>query len=229
MKHTKLSMAIASAAILVAGTQFAGAVPGIKVMSGIAPDVIVFDGDASDLDPTASGVVVATTIGGWSITVTTGKVIPSPGLIGEFLHFGLYASALPDAAPLTLLFSDNQGPTLPASFTAQIGGSLSAGSTLLVDNWYGGEQFDTVNLATQFWFDNSAIGGPNLLKDLGPVTDSAIWTTPTWTAIAVLTPGKLGGTTSFDEHKVPDGGTTLALLGGSMLGLGALRRKLLKA
>lgn len=228
MKYRKTSIVLASAAILAVGTQFAGAVPGIKVMSGAATPIIVFDGDAADLDPTASGVIVATTIASWAITITTGKVIPSPGLVGEFLHFGIYATALPGADPLTLLFSDDEGPTLPTPFTAQIGGSLAANSTLMVDNWWGGDQFDTDTLATQFWFDNSASGVSKALDDLGPDIDSATWTTPTWTARAVLTSGPNGGTTSFNESKVPDGGTTLALLGCSMLGLGGLRRKFSK-
>lgn len=228
MKHTKTSIAIASAVILAAGTQFAGAVPGVKIMSGAALPVIVFDDQAGDTDPNASSVVVVTSIGGWSITVTTGKVIPAIGLVGEFLHFGLFASANPGAEPLTILFSDDKNPVLPTPYTAQIGGSLSAKSSLVVDNWWGGDQFDMVNLATSFSFDNSG-SQSKALSLLGPVVDSASWTTPTWTARALLTPGPNGGTTSFNESKVPDGGTTLALLGGSLLGLGALRRKLAKS
>jgi hypothetical protein len=229
MKYRRSFIALASAAILAVGTQYAGAVPGIKVMSGTAAPVIVYDGDVADLDPSASGVVVTTGIGGWTITVTTGKVIPSPGLAGEFLHFGLYATSSAGASPLTILFSDDEGPTLPTPFTAQIGGSLSAGASLLVDNWYGGNQFETVNLATQFWFDNSAGTTAKVLSALGPTSDSASWATPTWTARAVLTPCGEGCTTSFNESKVPDGGTTLALFGVSLLGLGALRTKFRKS
>jgi hypothetical protein len=96
-----------------------------------------------------------------------------------------------------------------------------------VDNWYGGDQFDTVNLATSFSFVNNT-SSAKVLSSLGPVVDSATWATPTWTARAVLTPCADGCTTSFNESKVPDGGTTLALLGCSMLGLGAFRRKFAK-
>lgn len=231
MKHTKTSLAIA--AVLAAGTQFSGAVPSIKIMSG-TDTILVIDNLAGDLSPQSDSILTtAIGIGGlWQVVVTYGAVIPNPGLVGEFLHFGLNATALPNAGPLTILFSNDEGVTLPSPFTAQIGGSLSAQSSLVVENWYGGRLFDTNNsqaaLATSFSFVNNSSQSATLAS-LGATSDSGAWTTPTWTAKAVLTPGPNGGTTSFDESKVPDGGTTLALLGGSLLGLGAIRRKLVKA
>ncbi len=65
-----------------------------------------------------------------------------------------------------------------------------------------------------------------------PFSGSILGSAATATSIgikAILTAGASGGETSFDDHlSVPDGGTTVAMLGLAFAGVAGLRRKLVK-
>ena len=110
-----------------------------------------------------------------------------------------------------------------------IGGTL-AGNATLTYNLYG-DAGNTALATTTLLGTEGPFTGPGAFSKNGnaSVGLAVLGSHYSLTQQVVIT-ATGAGTSSFDaEAQVPDGGTTLVLLGGSMLGLGAIRRKLVKA
>jgi hypothetical protein len=226
MKQTKTSIALA--VVVAIGAQFAGAVPSMRISDGITT-ITINDGDMLDGSGGAGEIVYLGSLGLWSLTVNTGVTMPAQGSATlPYMDLNFIAkSTSPAAAPpsLTIEFSEvGFGPMASfANFAISIGGTSGG----------------TVTCTTLLDLDNNifgdggsptAIAGP---QSFGKGAYSCSLSAPgqtsepfSLTKKIVITHVKGTKTSSGDaELTVPDGGTTLALLGCSMLGLGAIRRK----
>lgn len=252
MKYRRSSIALASAAILAVGTQFAGAVPTLYLSDGTNWVQIVdggtfnnggytFGGSVatilqSDLNVNVGAVNFNGTIGLWSVNVATG--ITDPETVGPFPHLDLNSinnsgvdqnGSLPPNYPstMTIRWSDTDfGPNIGQSMESKIGGTVNTnqpGSSLTFNVYAdaGNTALATTTLLISQTYGPGAFsgdGGGGIMGNFG---------TPYSVTEEIIITHKGPGNSSFNaEIQVPDGGTTLALLGCSMLGLGTLRRKL---
>ncbi len=232
MKHKKTSLAIA--AILAVGTQFAGAIPTLYISDGTVPGTItVLDGGFGDsLAATPGAVLYAGGVGtNWVLTISTGLSKPVVGS-GTSPELSLDVSAVSiGAGTVTIWWSDDDfGPLGNAHFV--VGSSVSSLATGGSVTWSTyGDSGNAINgndgaLAQSTLMSSMAVAAAlNPAPQGGPEPFSY-----SLTAKIVITHGTGGGTSNPDMAltSVPDGGTTLALLGCSMLGLGGLRRKFSK-
>lgn len=233
MKNTKTLFAIASAAILAVGTQFAGAVPTLRISDGtLTLDVV--DNSGQDDTGLAGKVRYNGQFGQWWIDVsTTGTTMPfqgsnvSPYMDLNFVVSSQTATVAPPS--LTIQFSEiGFGPMNSfANFADSIGGTI------------GGTAASSVSCSTSLDVANALFGGSVITGKtfngngaFSCEASAAGQTTAPFSltkTIVVTHPAGTWTTSGDTEITVPDGGTTLALLGGSLLGLGAIRRKLVKA
>ena len=161
--------------------------------------------------------------------MNTGITKPASGsAVKPYMDLNFVAkSTSPTAAP----------PNLTIWFSETGFGPMSAGSAFV--DTIGGTTQGTVTCTTLLDVNNILFGGVAIAgpQTFGPgafacsVGSPGQTTNPcALTKKIVISHGAGTQTSSGDtEVTVPDGGTTLALLGGSLLGLGALRRKLVKA
>jgi hypothetical protein len=225
MKHTKLSIAIASAAIFI-GTQFAGAVPTMRLSADSGTTwITVTDGSGSDANSIVGAVTYIGSVGIWSLTVDTGITKPYSGTgVRPDMDIN-YIVGSSTAGTLIIEWSDDLfGPMPLGSNFLAIASATNQGSstyTTWLDVNNNIPQVSPTLITSQSFGAGGAGGSASGAGTADPSFSLTQRITVTHTA---------GGNSSGDaELKVPDGGTTLTLLGGSLLGLGALRRKLVKA
>ena len=229
MKHKKASIIIASAAMLAAGTQFAGAVPTLTLFDGTTT-ITVVDGGVGDSNAAAGAVTWVGTIGVWSVNVSTG--ITTPVTTPPYPHLDLNSQDTSTAAgTLTIKWSDTGNPANNKGMTLNIGGTVeSVTSASLTYRLYG--DAGNTALATTTLLGTDGPFGPGAFSQNGHTSVGLGGLGPNFSLTQQIVITHTGaGTTSFNAESqvVPDGGTTIALLGGSMLGLGAIRRKLIRA
>jgi hypothetical protein len=230
MKYRKSSIAIASAAILAVGTQFAGAVPTMTISDGTTT-ITITDGLLGDANAATGAVTFVGAVGAWTINVDTGTTMPALGT-PTFPHMSLnfstvsnltVADILAGNGTLTVMFSEiGFGPLQPgAHYETNVGGTTegTVTSTTLLDGgnalWgLGGTVIESGTHSTASYNQDTNApgnaGSPFSLTKTITITHAA---------------GNLTSGGKTVTAAVPDGGTTLALLGGSLLGLGTLRRK----
>jgi hypothetical protein len=158
-------------------------------------------------------------LGAWIINVTTGIQLGA-----TVLDLNSVDVTIGGATPLVITLSGNNmsAPGGAAGLLASIGGTVSPGFSLTYAAY-----FDANNtlggLGTQF--GNTLSFGPIAFS--GSTTGSVV-TDKLFALNQVITlAGQGTGATSFNsEIRVPDGGVTLVLLGGVLVGLETLRRKL---
>ncbi|MGA2555647.1 MAG: hypothetical protein ABSG04_05175 [Verrucomicrobiota bacterium] len=175
-------------------------------------------------DVTATGVAsggtlsYSATVGSWNIVVNT--------FTYPFPTFGTLAS--PDLDTSTMDAYSSTGGTLEIIFSGndytQIGtGVLTVGGT--ADNMTGiytayYDSGNTLGAETTLIGSTTAITGGSAQGNVGAEPNSL-------TQDILLTAGAGGGHASLDaELTVPDGGLTITLLGGALLGLRMFRRRL---
>lgn len=225
MKHSKISLAIASAAVLAVGTQFAGAAPTIKISDGTTT-VTITDNGSLDIDNTLAGVVTYSgSIGTWSTTLSSGVSKPEAGAATK-PNMDLTFRAR-GTGTLTIWFSDDFfGPT-SGSLIANIGGTTVGSVTYSTLLNTGNVLFQGTQVTSEVYNATSAgADTPYSGAASGPGTASYAFSLTQKIVINHTTTGLSSGDATLN---IPDGGTTLALLGGSLLGLGVIRRKLVKA
>lgn len=250
MKYTKL-FALAAGALF-CGVQVATAVPSLRISSG-GTTVILTDEDLenalgwqaappvgstllTDAAPGFLGFVsVTTTVGSFAITTTTGATYPSIGSITspEMDVLNLSVSSSGAGGTLTVEFSeDGFGPTQGTGGRMAIGGTLGTGASANYDAYADGSN---VLFAQTDHFGNLSFGpntGSSPISFSGDVSGSAPGvSSPSYslTQVVTITHGAGLVSSSFDAAlDVPDGGTTVSLLGLTLLGLGAGRRALRK-
>lgn len=234
MKLTKL---LTASALLVCGAQIASAVPMLRLTSngpsGIT-SVTITDNLLGDLDP-APGAVSAGTIslGDFNLTLSVGlaDIGSDTSPIMDVLSFSMTSNSLVSDATLTIEFSDiGFGPTQGTGGRMSIGGHADVGTDIVYTAYADGgnnyfaqtEAFDTISFY--------GLPGGGFSGD-GAGTSSEVANTPySLTQVIEIThPAGAMTTSSFDALlEVPDGGTTVSLLGLTLLGLGAGRRALRK-
>jgi VPDSG-CTERM motif len=208
-----------------AAPPLAHAVPTLRLSDGVST-VTIADGGVGDSNPVAGAVTFIGPIGSFSTNVSTG--LSKPVLGSATLPFldlsSVNFSSGPAGGTLTIGFSDNFfGPT-PGGVTANIGGTTAR----------------TVSYSTFADASNLLFGTFIPLTSQGPFGAPAFSGT-TFATLGLLSPFSLtqevviihtaAGAASFNAElkavpkAVPDGGSTVALLGGVLVGLESLRRR----
>ncbi len=223
MKTSKSTVAILAVGILSAiATRSAQATTAeLELISG-ATTIIVPDNGAGDTNPATGAVVWSGTINGWTVTFAGGTTKPVIGSVTTpNLDISTFAVLSSGSGTLQVLFSDTGfGPTTGAA-DSLITGSIQ-GSQTVVFTTYGGNSntiFDTSNLLTSTGtlsgnfptqFASGVLGaktGPYSLTEELTLTGS--------------------GNSSLDARlTVPDGGSTVGLLGLALVGLGIVHFRL---
>lgn len=212
--------ALSCAAVLI-GPAPASAVATLKVSDGINPAITVFDGGPGDLCPAAGCVTAFTSIGVWTINVSTGlSSSPIPNIDLNSVDVSTAAGNL------TILLGDTdftQGPgTHPVSLTSAIGGTTNG-----TVQWHSGLNDSNLNPATAGCCDQvGTLYGPAGSGAFSQTNGDLYSADGTFALALEVTIHHTGaGTTSFDyEGKVPEP-ATLLLMSFGLLTVGALRRR----
>lgn len=194
------------------------AVPSLRISDGVNPIVTVTDGAGTDANGAAGAVTWIGSVGVWTLNVDTGVTKPFTGSASApymDLNFIDISSA---AGTLTLMFSET-GFTQLGSASALIGGTTSG----------------TVTYQTYWSASNTTFALDNLLTSQGPFGPGAysgsqfaglVGGQPySLTQVITITHTTAGTTSGDAELRVPDSGSTLALLGAALAGLGLISRR----
>jgi hypothetical protein len=222
------------AALLAVGFGALAAAPAARAVStlrlsddGGATWVTISDGAVGDNNGNAGVVTFIDDIGSWLVNVTTGITKPTVGSSTDpYMDLNSVNVSTSGPASLVIQWSDTDfGPLINAvSMVALIGGTTAG----------------TVTYSTYYDPGNALFGLTNQLAPPSVSTPGAF--ASTFGGLLPATQGQFSitqqivishtgaGSSSFDaELKVPEGGATLTLLGGALLGVGLLRRKFAKA
>ena len=194
----KKLLLVLAGVLALAALPLAHAVPTLKISDG-SNTLTINDLTYADLNPAAGAVTYSGAFGGFLINVMTG--ISSAGILTlDSVNISTGAAG----GPLEISLSDNfSGPTY-SEVTASIYGT-TPGSVLYSVYANGNELFGPGSFGT-------TVGGFTLPANY------------TLTQKVVISPG-LGVTNLYARVAVPDGGSTVALLGAALVGLAGLRRK----
>jgi len=178
---------------------------------------MVMDNGIGDVDPTLGSVVFVGAVGSnFNINASAGLTKPGDGSASApAIDLSSLNHAL-GAGTLTITFSETGFTAFPGILTGHIGGTIAAGGSL-------------TNVVMQNGLDLVTNGpfGPGAFSGSGSAAliDGAPYSL---TQSAILTFGARGGSTSFDAMGsvpgVPDGGTTVTMLGIGLLAVGAAGR-----
>ncbi len=176
--------------------------------------VVVNDGGLGDANGAAGAVTWVGSIGVFSINVDTGLTKPVLGSATS-PHMDLnFVTAATAAGTLTLTFEDNNF-TYIGAFLDQIGGTLTApgGSSIIDYVLKNGNQVTALGPFSPGAFSGSTTAGISLVP--GDVL-----------ALRLVINMTGAGNASGDKEgqSVPDGGTTVLLLGAALSGLGLISR-----
>jgi len=214
--NTKILQITAAGALALATVNFAQAVPTLTMFDGTTT-ITITDGGAGDSSALAGSVVWVGAIGVFNINVNTGLTKPILGT-STAPHMDLNFSANATAAgSLSVTFSDD-GFNYTGSLVDVFGGT--AGNNSLVT--------DTV-LKNGGAFINQ---GPFGTGGFTATTSAFVTLVPADVLslrVNITTTGAGVSSGDKDVHSAPDNGLTVSLLGGAMVGLIALRRKLRSA
>ena len=223
MKPTRTSFVVASSVILMASMPIAGAVATMRISDNQSNSFLIVDNAAGDLSPVAGVVVFTGTFGNWLITTDTGVTKPVSGnSVRPYMDVNFIATSSTPGGTLVIEFSeDGFGPMAPGTnYALSIGGTTqgSLNCTTLVD--VNNVLFGGVELVP----GGKTFTGGGFACNLGA---PGTYTSPySVTKRITITHGSGVLTSSGDTQlTVPDGGTTIAMFGLSLLGLGALRKK----
>ena len=249
MKKPFFKTTILASLLLVAGSVRSTATPVLAVsIDGITYTTIAIDEGAGDGSAGAGleGVVTRTLAGyhGWSVTVIGGLTKPVPGytaanaLMDLSVDASYNASGGPGNANSTVLyiaFSENGFTPVPGGYEViQTGSATSGAGTGEVRTFSGGG----AGLNTELDMSNPLLTlGPlansfNTSGSTGNVPSGAPYSL---TIVQILTSTALSpaGATTFStdasiQASVPDGGSTLMLLGAALSGMGLLRLRAIR-
>jgi hypothetical protein len=205
MKNIIKYLTVTAAAAACAATASASPTPSgaaLELISG-ATTIIIQDGSGSDISPLTGSVGWVGSINGWAVVITSGLTKPIQGSVtGPDMDLSVQASA-GGAGSLTIEFTDTGFGPVTGGVNHQFSGNI--GSSVVTSAGYydaGNGQFATT----------TPLGGSINLA--GPFS---------FTLVDTFTPGSVS---TDDNLTVPDGGTTVMLLGAALSGLGFLRKKL---
>jgi hypothetical protein len=240
MKHRKTRIAIASAVCLW-GAPFASATPTFYIDYGNngSIEVVIADGSALDMAATVTGVVsglnVTAVIPIITLTTVTGTTKP---ILGSAIRPSLQETAMEvnGHGAVAVYFTESGfGPT-GQSYCAQFSITSLSGTGLIDYYTYASTTAFDGSLASMAYYGGLTPMTSSSLSALGATATGGSLPFPGSTTTGFSLTQKVifnlpasGGSAGVTANLcVPDGGTTLSLLGCSMLGLGAIRRKLFK-
>lgn len=200
----------------------------LKLDDGVNPVFLVLDGGAGDVNPVTGAVTYIFSLGNWTGTVETGRTLPDIGT-AILPKLSLSVSASSSAAgTLAVSFSEIGFGPLAGHFVAETALTSLAPAATVTYSTYG----DTGNA---IFGNDGTLAQMSNTYTVSPDSDSLPAPLGGPAAAPYSLTGKIVITHTSNDHQasnasmvltaVPDGGTTLALLGCSMLGLGTLRRK----
>jgi hypothetical protein len=241
MKAIKLPIALA--ALVVAGLSTANAIPQLKLISGSVTKTIT-DGGPGDTTPAGDGVINwSGSVDKWSVNFTSAQTKPSQGdSLIPTLILQDQSTSLVGAKPLTILFSETGFAAQPVDINTSINGTVLdknpltgkavAGGSIKFDTYAGTGLFDLATHITGQGPYTAGMGAPspgfasgiaNVSIDLGAVYSL--------TSVIVLQHNNAQkGQTQFNAEldgfpvTVPEGGSTLILLGSILSGMGMMAR-----
>lgn len=217
MKTKTLIITMAAAGALIAGATVVKANPELELISGANTITL------TALNPTGQLTFIGS-VGNWTLNVTTGENdLGGPNTpiidVNSVDTATGYKGAL---LPLEILYSAG-GYTTDGSVIGSIGGTTT--TTVSDQQFLGWSAFDEARLLTSIGPLSGGIGdlfGGYAYGSTG-ATDRPYWLTE-----VITIGGATGGTqsSSFDARSaVPDGGTTMVLLGSALACLGAIRSR----
>jgi hypothetical protein len=211
---------------------------GAVAMTGSAfaiPTLIISDGVTSTSLTSASGIVTyanATFDNAWSVVISTGETKPVLGsAVSPTFDLNVQATSL-SLSPvrnLTISFSDNGFGPSPSSFQAQLSGHLvsGVGQNVLYNTYV--DAGNVTSATTTLLTTSGSLTPPTYASLVGGTAGSlALYSITQVLTINGTPTGTAGGSYSLDGSLtgVPDGGTTVMLLGAALSGLALLRRKM---
>ena len=225
MMKKKLTIFAAAAAVTsMASSANAVMVLTIDDLNDGAPAMVIMDGGAEDTVPGMTGFInYAGMVGDWAVAATgqssNGGPLTSPY---PHLDLGLGAGTSAGAGQLLVSLTDVfPASVAPTSLIGSIGGTLADGGSVDVTiKSAGGDNLLTIptEVIMGSFFGGSATG-------VAPAQTIPM-------TLEVLVTHDSGGdstTWNFEGKAVPDGGTTLSLLGLVLVGLAGAQRKFRKA
>ncbi len=217
------ALAVGLAAIAVTGSALA--IPTLTISDGLTT-VTVTD---------ASGIVVYANPSfdaSWSVVISTAETKPALGTAASpVMDLNVQATSL-SANPvrnLTITFSDNSFGPAPSAFQTQMSGHVVSGTGQNVTYNTYVSAANVVGAQTTLLTASGIMAPPTYSSvKTGSVGTLALYSITQVVTINGTPVGTTGGSYSLDASLtgVPDGGTTVMLLGAALSGLAFLRRKL---
>ena len=221
---TPLKISLLAAAVFsLSSPPHAHAITTLRLTDGVTT-ITIADAGAGDANPVAGAVTFIGSIGSFSINnVTTGLSKPVLGSATlPFLDLNS-VDVSGSAGTLTISFSDNFFGLTPGDVTANIGGTT--GGTVSYSTFADASNLlfgKSTPLTSQGPFGGPAFSGTSF-ADLGLLSPFSL------TQEVVITHASGVRATSFNAELkaqgVPDGGSTVGLLGLALVGLESLRRR----
>lgn len=231
-KYGTLLQATALGAFALAAVSTAQALPSIRITDGTTT-ITVGDGSGGDTSLPAGSVGVSTAVGDWTVVVTSGATKTLQGSTTRpDQHLDVRATTAGGPTTLTVLFSEDFfGPTT-SSYTVAYSAVLpntGGGATAAYGAFYslGNTLFATTTpfVATP-GYSSPGSSSTNLLASPGSLAASFSITNRIQFTSVAGGPSRTSSAAIDVTANVPDGGSTLALLGFAFAGFGFLRRKL---
>jgi hypothetical protein len=218
-KSSFLEKLLVAGIVALATVPFAHAVPSLRITDGMNT-VTIADSGSGDLNPFEGAVSYIGSLGNFFLNVSTGISKPLLGSAARpFLELNsVDISGKPGI--LTILFSDT-------SFTPIDGGVLAS----IVGDAKGTIEYSTYADASNALFGTSLLLTSQTYEDaFSGVSFGSLAVGPTFSLtqkIVITHPSSLLASSFFDAElkAVPDGGSTVALLGAVLVGLEGFRRK----
>jgi hypothetical protein len=201
------------------------------------PTLTIWDANVTTTVAAVSGIAsyLNTAFDGqWSVVISTGETKPALGsALNPAMDLNVQATSLGAAAPLNNLhvsWSDNAFGPFNAQIQAQLSGHVvtGTGSTVLYNTYYdsaNGPVSASGTIAGLQYTTSGLLAAPTYASVQSGVNinNSAFGLTELLTITSVP-----GGSYSLDAslNGIPDGGTTVMLLGAALSGLAILRRKM---
>lgn len=234
----KLIILTTAIALAIGFVSSANAVPTIALSTdGTTFTTVAVDETGTDSANGVPGTVVVTTVNynGWSVVVNTGTTKPTAGYTAANALMDIQAQAtfvggVGSSANIYIAFSENGFTPVPGGFAGTQTGQLITGTGSATFKAYVGAgtpaQRDTVlNLGTSLFTLTSA-NSANLFAT-GSTTTTPTGAPYSITIVQQLTAGGVGSSFSTDSkiNAVPEGGSTLVLLGAALTGLGLFAKR----
>lgn len=216
MKNITNYLALGAIALGLSGV--AQAVPTLKISDGVLPEITIGDGAGGDSNGAAGVVTWIGSVGVWTVNVDTGITKPAFGSADNPFMDLAFVDISSAAGTLTLKFSET-GFTKLGTASSLIGGTTSG----------------TVSYSTYWSATNTLFAMDNLLSSSGSLGGGAysnaaftgnILSGPySLTQVITITHTGAGSSSGDAELRVPDSGSTIALLGAALATLGLISRR----